>query len=273
MASEVRWIKITTDMFDNKKIKHLRRLPHGNDFVLIWVMLLTMAGRCNAGGMVFLTENIPFTPLMLAHELCFDEAVISEALRNFEELGMIFTNEDSFLQVEGWEEHQNAEGLEKIREQNRIRKQKQRERERDVLSRDQSRDGHAQEREKEKDIIYAPVIAFLNEQAGTKYKATTQKTKTCINARVAEGFTLADFKTVIAKKCASWKGTDMARYLRPETLFGPKFESYLNEPPVGGIVQDGQSVAESTGYVLAPFEDPFEADMRDPEKRKAAGYD
>ena len=61
--AEVKWVKLTTDMFDNRKIKHLRKLPDGNNIVLIWVMLLTMAGRCNAGGMIFLTEI--FSPLSL----------------------------------------------------------------------------------------------------------------------------------------------------------------------------------------------------------------
>ena len=67
--AEIKWVKLTTDMFDNRKIKHLRRLPEGNNIVLLWVMLLTMAGRCNAGGMIFLTENIPYTSKMLADEL------------------------------------------------------------------------------------------------------------------------------------------------------------------------------------------------------------
>lgn len=78
--------------------------------------------------------------------------------------------------------------------------------------------------------IYSAVIEFLNEKAGTKYRATSDNSKKHIKARIAEGFTIDDFKTVIEKKCAEWKGTDMEKYLRPETLFGSKFESYLNAP-------------------------------------------
>ena len=74
--ADVKWIKLTTDMFDNRKIKHLRRLPDGNNIVLLWIMLLTMAGRCNAGGMIFLTENIPYTTKMLADELGFEENTV-----------------------------------------------------------------------------------------------------------------------------------------------------------------------------------------------------
>lgn len=51
--ADVKWIKISTYMFDNRKIKHLRRLPDGDNIVLIWVMLLTIAGRCNANGRVY----------------------------------------------------------------------------------------------------------------------------------------------------------------------------------------------------------------------------
>lgn len=149
----VAWVKITTDMFDNRKIKHLRRLPDGNSIVLIWVMLLTMAGRCNAGGMIFLTENIPYTPKMLADELDFEENTVKLALQALEQFQMIVTDGDRF-RIAGWEEYQNIEGLEKIREQNRLRKQRQRERQK-LLACDSHgtvTQGHATEEEREEDI-------------------------------------------------------------------------------------------------------------------------
>ena len=121
--ADVKWIKITTDMFDNRKIKHLRRLPDGNNIVLIWVMLLTMAGRCNASGMIFLTENIPYTPKMIADELDFEESTVILALEALERFDMVICNE-GVLTIAGWEEHQNIDGLDKIREQNRIRQAK-----------------------------------------------------------------------------------------------------------------------------------------------------
>lgn len=118
--AEVKWIKITTDMFDNRKIKHLRRLPDGNNIVLIWVMLLTLAGRCNSGGMIFLTENIPYTPKMLADELDFEESTVQLALNALEKLGMVQSDSAGFLAVTGWTEHQNIEGMDKIRESKRL---------------------------------------------------------------------------------------------------------------------------------------------------------
>lgn len=119
----VKWVKITTDMFDNRKIKHLRKLPDGNNIVLIWVMLLTMAGRCNAGGMIFLTENIPYTPKMLADELGFEENTVKLAINALEQLNMVCTD-NGFFSIAGWNEYQNIEGMEKIRVQNRLRQKR-----------------------------------------------------------------------------------------------------------------------------------------------------
>lgn len=130
--SEVKWIKITTDMFENRKIRHLRKLPDGNNIVLIWVMLLSLAGKCNAGGMIFLTENIPYTPKMLADELDFEENTVILALDALESLGMI--RRDGFLVIEDWASHQNLEGLDKIRDQTRKRVAKYRESQRALQS-------------------------------------------------------------------------------------------------------------------------------------------
>lgn len=129
MANDVKWVKLTTDMFDNRKIKHLRRLPDGNNIVLIWVMLLTMAGRCNSNGMIFLTENIPYTPKMLADELDFEENTVILALQALENLDMIMTD-GKYFSIAGWEEYQNVEGMDKIREQTRERVARCRERKR-----------------------------------------------------------------------------------------------------------------------------------------------
>ena len=127
--ADVKWIKITTDMFDNRKIRHLRRLPEGNNIVLLWVMLLTMAGRCNASGMIFLTENIPYTPKMLADELDFEENTVMLGLKCLEELNMVCTD-NGFFTIAGWEEYQNIDGMAKLKEQTRQRVAKHREKKR-----------------------------------------------------------------------------------------------------------------------------------------------
>lgn len=89
------------------------------------------------------------------------------------------------------------------------------------------------------------VVDHLNQRAGTHYRATTANTRKLIKARFKEGFTVDEFKMVIDKKCAEWlNNRDMAQYLRPETLFGPKFESYLNA--------QSRPQASRTGYQPQP---------------------
>lgn len=149
--AEVKWIKLTTDMFDNRKIKHLRRLPEGNNIVLIWVMLLTMAGRCNASGMIFLTENIPYTPKMLADELDFEENTVVLALQVLEQLNMITTNQ-GFFAIAGWEEYQSVDKMEKMREQTRKRVARHREKQKALQCSGTVTQGNATDIDIEEDI-------------------------------------------------------------------------------------------------------------------------
>lgn len=82
---------------------------------------------------------------------------------------------------------------------------------------------------------YKTIVDYLNQKAGTNYRSTSKKTQRLINARFNDDdATIDDFKKVIDIKVSQWKNDDkMSKYLRPETLFGTKFESYLNERPKG----------------------------------------
>lgn len=88
------------------------------------------------------------------------------------------------------------------------------------------------------DIKY--IVEYLNEKTGKSFKANTSATQKHIKARLAEGFTLEDFKKVIDNQCAKWKGSDWEQYLRPSTLFGTKFENYLNS----GVKTNGQTTGD-----------------------------
>ena len=77
--------------------------------------------------------------------------------------------------------------------------------------------------------IYKDIVSFLNEKTNSKFRFETKSTQSQINARLEEKFTIEDFKSVISFKANKWLGTDMQEYLRPQTLFGTKFESYLSE--------------------------------------------
>ena len=109
-------------MFDKRKIKKLRRLPAGNELLLIWIMLLATAGKCNAGGMIYITESVPFTEEDLADELDFEVNTIRLAIDAFEKLDMIETTKDGFINILGWEEYQNIDKLAELRAKDRERK-------------------------------------------------------------------------------------------------------------------------------------------------------
>lgn len=85
------------------------------------------------------------------------------------------------------------------------------------------------------------IVEYLNSKTNKSFKYTTKKTQSLINARFKEGFTVDDFKIVIDKKCSEWlTNDDMNQYLRPETLFGTKFESYLNSNAL--TINDNQTI-------------------------------
>lgn len=108
-------------------------------------------------------------------------------------------------------------------------------------------------KEGKKEIPYPEIVAHLNDATGKKYRSSTGATQAVIKARWNEGFRLEDFKAVICNQAADWGNKpNMAKYLRPETLFGPKFEGYLNSSPAGqrtltessGDTQHQQAAAE-----------------------------
>ena len=87
----------------------------------------------------------------------------------------------------------------------------------------------AKEKKEELELNIQCVIDYLNESIGTRYKPTTKETVNLITARFNDGYQLKDFYAVIDKKTIDWKNTEFEQYLRPSTLFGNKFETYLNQ--------------------------------------------
>lgn len=119
-------------MFEDEKIDFICSLPEADSIIIIWLRLLTMAGKSNANGYIMLTENIPYTEEMLANRCKKPILTVKLAIETFKRLGMIESDKKGMFLV-NWGKHQNIEGLEKIREQNRLRKQHQREREKRML--------------------------------------------------------------------------------------------------------------------------------------------
>lgn len=131
--AEIKWVKLWVNMFDNPKVKAIRRMPEGNDILLIWIMLMTMAGRCNEEGEIFLTQGINYTSEMLAAEIGYAEETVLSALDTLRRFGMI-GYEENLLRITNWEEYQNVDGMERVREQTRKRVQKCRTRKKESAS-------------------------------------------------------------------------------------------------------------------------------------------
>ena len=124
---DVRWIKLKTSMFDDEKIKLIESMPDKDSILIIWIKLLVQAGKCNATGYIYLNETLPYTDEMLSTIFNRPLNTIRLALNIFQKFGMIELNEDGAIYINNWEKHQNIEGLEKIREQTRLRVAKHRE--------------------------------------------------------------------------------------------------------------------------------------------------
>ena len=249
--SEVKWIKLVTGFFDDEKIKLIEAMPEADMVLVIWIKLLTLAGKKNMNGYIFLTSNIPYTDEMFS--TLFDRPLntVRLALSTFKKFGMINYEDDSIIKITNWEKHQNIEGLEKIKEQNRLRVARFREK-------------HKKELEVKKLPLQSPleeldkkridkirlegnitcnvteIIDYLNKKTGKHFLPETIITQRVIKARLKEGRKINAFKWVIDIKTKQWLNTDFDGYLRPETLFGNKFEGYLNEK----IIESKEEVNE-----------------------------
>lgn len=130
--AEVKWIKVSTDMFDgSRKIKQIEMMPEGDTILVIWLKLLLLAGNVNDGGAIYLTPEIPYTDEMLATELRRPLNTVKMALTIFERFGMIEVQDD-ILHLASWEKYQNTEKLSEIREYNREAQRRSRERRRQL---------------------------------------------------------------------------------------------------------------------------------------------
>lgn len=129
--AEVKWIKITVDMFDDEKIKIIQSMPEGDSLLVVWIRLITLAGKTNDGGYIYISENMPYTDEMLSVIINKPLNIIRLALDTFDKLGMI-ENDIKGIYLTNFEKYQSLDKMERIKEQNRLRKQRQREREKQL---------------------------------------------------------------------------------------------------------------------------------------------
>ena len=123
----IRWIKLQTDIFENDKMIAIENMPEGDTMLVIWLKLIALAGKCNMDGMIYIASEVPYTEQLLSQVFHRPLNIIQLALRTFVHFHMIEIIDDVIC-VSNWAKYQNIDGMEKVREQNRIRASRYRER-------------------------------------------------------------------------------------------------------------------------------------------------
>lgn len=256
------YLRLKENFFDGEEMKIIEGMPDGylysNILLKLYLRSLKTDGRLMLGG------KIPYSPEMISSVTGHPVGIVKQAISIFKELGLIeildngaiyITDIQNFIGRGSTEADRIREYRKKIADEGKAlidspqvidctnvrqkyTRDRDRDRDRDINTLSGKPDGGQKKAANE-------IISCLNEKTKKHYKANTPKTVRLIRARLKEGFTVEDFKVVIEKKCDDWLGNEkMERYLRPETLFGTKFEGYLNE-----VSNDGND------YDLPEFED------------------
>lgn len=244
MADEKRyfWIKIRQDFFTDPYIKMLRRIAGGDTYTIIYLEMLVKSADTN--GTIYFQgagSDIAEELALMLNENVEDVRALLAYLEAKKLLIHPEFTEDIFLvatpDLTG-SETGSAQRVRKFRE--RQNEQIPLQSNADVTISNDSKSKSKSKSKSNKDILsgsdepdpvpYKEIIDYLNEKANTKYRSSGAKTKTLIRARANDGFDLDDFKKVIDTKASQWlNDPKMKKFLRPETLFGTKFEGYLNE--------------------------------------------
>ena len=131
--ADVKWIKLSVGLPDNRKIKQIRKLPDGDSLALLWVFLMCLAGETNEDGAIYFTPEIPYTDEMLAEEFRMDINTIRLGLKTFQNFGMLEIVDD-IIKLDSWEKWQSTDRLSEIREYNRLAKQRSRAKQKQLQS-------------------------------------------------------------------------------------------------------------------------------------------
>lgn len=151
--AEVKWIKITTDVFDDEKILLIESMPSADSIITIWFKLLILAGKQNNDGVFMMSNKLPFTDEMLATIFRRDLNTVRLALKTFEEFGMIEVV-DNVITIPNWNKHQTLDAYEKKKERDRLYQQNRRKKQKNLIeqkSLDKSSDVAVSDKEEEKE--------------------------------------------------------------------------------------------------------------------------
>ena len=227
--ADIKWIKITTDIFDDEKILLIESLPEADSIIVIWFKLLCLAGKMNNSGIFMLNDKIAYTDKMLATIFRRKEATVQLALKTFEEFGMIEIL-DGIITIPNWNKHQTLDAYEKKKERDRLYRQERRAAQKALISQNtkKSSDGSSdtsldrsldvdaleedKEREEEKDIDKESKEKVTCEQVVALYQSIcvsyprvislSEARKRAIRARL-KMYSMDDFRMLFEKAEAS----------------------------------------------------------------------
>lgn len=250
--SDVKWIKIVTDIFDDEKMLLIESIPSMADSVIvIWFKLLCMAGKSNNSGVFMLNDKIAYTDEMLAQVFRRDEKIVQVALRTFEKFGMIEII-NNVITIPNWSKHQSLDQLEERKEYMREYMQKYREKQRKLTDSKQCKvnskvnvnsleEDKEVEENKELDIKNKYMCDF--EELWNVYPRKKEKAKAykCYQARLNDGYSNQDIliaTKAYAAECKKNKTEE--KYIKlAATFLGPNtpFVDYIAKE----VIESGNS--------------------------------
>ena len=211
--SDVKWIKIATNIFDDEKIMLIESLPEADSIIVIWFKLLALAGKSNNSGVFMISEQMPYTDEMLATVFRRKESTVKLALETFERFGMIEVVDD-VITIPNWGKHQNLDQLENKREYMKKYMRDYRDKQKKIACKTNSKSNsktnvseaeEERDKERDKDIInYQEIIDMYNDTCVSlpKVTALSDKRKKAIKARLRQ-YSVDDFKRLFEKAEAS----------------------------------------------------------------------
>lgn len=249
------YLRLKESFFDSDELKLLEGMPDG--YLYSNILLKLYLRSLKSDGKLMLNDRIPYSPEMLASITGHQVGTVKQALHMFVELGLIELLDNGAMYMADIQRliGKGSTEADRIREyRKRINDDKNK-----LLNSPEKKRNNCSvqnpyictpeieiEIEKELEIdnkncrlsdksstVVSEIIDYLNQKTGKHFRKSIANTTRSINARIKEGFTVDDFKAVIDKKVIEWgKDERMKQYLRPQTLFGTKFESYLNQEVV-----------------------------------------
>ncbi len=248
---KIPWFKFYTSFFKRQSIVLISSLRNSETIILILIRLICMATEINDRGYVYITPERPYKISELASYMQRTTKVMENVLKVLADYGEIEIEKNGMIFVTSWSEEQNVDRLEVMKADHRARQKRYREKFKlnkkqalrhsdttgDVtVTKSDAGEEYEEEYENEYEYEYEEykknvddIVFYLNSKLNSAYNPKDKFINELIVNKLKLGYCEKDFYKVIDNKLKSWENTEFAKFLRPETLFGEKFDLYLNE--------------------------------------------